>query len=139
MGPKVFNNSTGDVMKIPALLLGRILFCIPFLAFGMMHLTNGDQMAGMVPAWVPGGVFWVYILGVAQLAAAGSILTGKMTALAGQLLALMLLIFVFTVHLPGVMNATDEMGKMISMAGVLKDLGLAGGALLVSHIYSNRS
>jgi hypothetical protein len=59
--------------------------------------------------------------------------------LAGQLTALLLFIFVATIHLPGVMNPPDPMMMQMSMAGMLKDLGLAGGALLFSHIFSSRS
>ena len=125
-------------MKLPTLLLGRILFCIPFVAFGLMNVTGAEKIAGFVPAWMPGGLILVYITGFAELAAAASILIGKQTRLAGQLLALLLLIFVFTIHVPGMMNAADEMTKLMSLAGALKDLGLAGGALLVSHIYSDR-
>ncbi|MBC8124401.1 MAG: DoxX family membrane protein [Candidatus Kapabacteria bacterium] len=121
------------------MLIGRILFCIPFIAFGLMHVTSAEKMAGLVPAWMPGGLILVYIVGIAELAAAASILIGKKTHLAGQLLALLLLIFVFTIHIPGMLNATDEMTKMMSLAGALKDLGLAGGALFVSHIYSDRT
>jgi hypothetical protein len=31
--------------------------------------------------------------------------------------------------LPGIFGATDEMGRMMSMSGFLKDVALAGGAL----------
>ena len=81
-------------------------------------------MAGMVPSFIPGGVIWVYLTGVALLAAAVAIIIQKKARLAGLLLAAMLLIFVLTIHLPGVMGGNES-----SMPGLLKDIALAGAAL----------
>ena len=53
---------------------GRYIFCIPLIMFGVNHLTKADMMAAMVP--IPGGVFWVYLTGVAMLAAAVAIFVG---------------------------------------------------------------
>ena len=125
-------------MKIPALLLGRILFSMPFLAFGLMHFTGTDQMSGSVPSWLPGGVFWIYLTGVTELGAVASILTGKYTKTVAQLLALQLLVYVCAIHIPGLLSASNEVMKQMFMMNVLKDLGLAGGALLISHIYADR-
>jgi putative oxidoreductase len=107
--------------------LARWLFAVPFGMFGLMHFAFGSQMAGMVP--VPGGLFWVYLTGVALVAAAVSVVTGKLTRVAGPLLALMLLGFVALIHGPGLMN---EATMQMSMTSMLKDLALAGGALLAS-------
>lgn len=113
--------------SIPAWLpvVARVLFVTPFVAFGFGHLTSADAMAGMVP--VPGGVFWVYFTGVAMLAASVSIVWGRLATIAAPLLALLLLVFAFTLHLPNLSN--PESGQM-SFMSLMKDLGLAGGALL---------
>ncbi len=110
-------------------MLGKILFCIPFLAFGLMHLMNANQMAGMVPSYIPGGVLWIYITGLAEILAVISILSGKQTKLATLLLAVLLIIFVLTIHLPGV---SDPATQQMAMSGLLKDLGLAGAAMMMS-------
>jgi uncharacterized membrane protein len=120
-------------MNIPAHLLGRIFLAIPFLVFGILHFMGADQMAGMVPSWVPGGVFWVYFTGLAQVAAGVAFLTGKMAKLAGQLSALLVLIYILTIHLPGMMGAADAAAGQMSMMALLKDFGLMGGALLLAH------
>ncbi len=122
-------------MNIPTFLLGRILLGIPFLVFGMMHFPGADQMAGMVPAWIPGGVFWVYFTGVANIAAGVAFITGKQARLAGFLTVLMMIVFILAIHLPGMSNpATAQM----SMMSILKDLGLAGGALLMAHLADSK-
>ncbi|MCF8300736.1 MAG: hypothetical protein K9I55_06760 [Haliscomenobacter sp.] len=47
----------------------------------------------MVPAAIPGGVLWVYLTGIALIAAAVAILTDKMAKLASVLLAALLIVF----------------------------------------------
>lgn len=110
--------------------IGRYLFAVPFGLFGIMHLAMGGDMAGMVPGWLPGGVFWVYLTGLALIAAAVSFVIQKHTFLAGVLTAVLMLVFVLTVHLPGLMG-----GNSMAMSGLLKDLGLAGGALMLASNY----
>lgn len=104
---------------------GKYLFALPMAIFGIFHFMNGAAMAGMVPSYVPGGVIWVYVTGAALIAAAAAIITGKKAKLASVLLAVLLLIFVLTIHLQGAMA-----GDHASTASLLKDLGLAGGALV---------
>ena len=105
--------------------LGKYLFAVPFAIFGIMHLMNANAMAGMAPF---GGAIIVYITGIALLAAAVSIIIGKMDKLATALLGVMLLLFVFLIHAKGVANAADDMAAQMSMGNMLKDLALAGAA-----------
>ncbi len=110
----------------PLTRLGRFLLAIPMAVFGIIHFMAGANMAPMVP--IPGGVVWVYITGVALIAAAVSIIIQKKARLASTLLAIMLLIFVFSIHLPAVLAGGD--GGQSAMAMLLKDLAIAGGALV---------
>lgn len=113
---------------------GRYIFTIPLLMFGLNHLTMADKMAGMVP--VPGGVFWVYFTGVAMLAAAVAIISNfkGLGSLAAFLAGVLILIYVLTIHLPGVINAKDEMSRMMPMLATLKDLGMVGGAWAIARL-----
>jgi putative oxidoreductase len=110
--------------------LGKYLYAIPFGIFGIMHFMNADDMAGMPPF---GGSIMVYITGLALVAAAVSIIIGKMDKLASVLLAVLLLLFVFTMHLSGVMSG-DEAQMMTSMPNLLKDTALAGAALMYASM-----
>jgi len=116
-------------MNIPERMLGRLLFSLPLVVFGAFHFIAGDKMAGAVPSWVPGGGIWVYITGLAMIAAPIAMLTGKKAKLAAQLTALLMLTFALTVQLPGAMN-----GDQMSTVGFLKDIMLTGGALLMAHL-----
>ena len=110
--------------------IGRYVFAIPFLVFGAFHFMNASAMAGMVP--IPGGVVWVYLTGAAMIAASVAIMSGKMASLASALLGLMLLIFVLSIHLPGVLGAADQAAMQQSMTNLLKDTVMAGGAWVLA-------
>ena len=101
--------------------LGKYLFAVPFAIFGLFHFMGAEAMKGMAF----GSTALVYVTGVALIAAAVSMLIGKMDKLATVLLAVMLLLFVFILHLKGAM-AGDQMATTM----LLKDLAMAGGALM---------
>ncbi|PJB00597.1 MAG: DoxX family protein [Ignavibacteriales bacterium CG_4_9_14_3_um_filter_30_11] len=121
-------------MKQLTTTVARVLFAIPFLVFGLMHLMKGGDMAGYVPSFIPGGVFWVYLVGLALIAASVSIFIQKKAKLACLLLAIMLMVFVLTIHLPGVLN---EETMQMSMPNMLKDLALCGAALFFSGSFTD--
>ena len=110
----------------PLTKLGRFLLAVPIVIFGILHFMAADAMAGMVP--LPGGAIWVYVTGIALIAAGVSIIIQKKARLASTLLAVLLLIFVFAIHLTGALAGGDS-GQM-SMMSLLKDLAIAGGALV---------
>lgn len=114
--------------------VGRLLFALPFGIFGILHFMMAENMSGMVPDFMPGGVLWVYLTGVALLAASVSFVIQMQVRLAGLLLALMLIIFVLSVHLPAVMSGSET-----AMPNLLKDLSLAGGALILAGRYGDDS
>jgi putative oxidoreductase len=113
--------------------LGKWLFILPFTVFGFMHIVNAEKMTGLVPAFMPGGSMWVYLTGFAQLAFATSVILGKYDKLAALLCALMLFIFILTLHLPGLSNL--QMSQL-AMNNMLKDMGLIGGALMYARAFS---
>ena len=66
--------------------LGRILFAVPLLVFGVQHFLYARFIATLVPAWIPGRLFWAYFIGVAFVAAALSIATQTAARLSAILL-----------------------------------------------------
>jgi hypothetical protein len=97
-------------------MVGRILYGLPLLVFGLLHFMGAQMMAGMVPSYVPGGILWVYITGVALILAAIAII-------ANRLLGIMLLSFALMIHLPLLLS-----GDQSAMPSLLKDISLAGAA-----------
>ena len=64
------------------------------VAFGLAHLTGVKDNAVFVPRWMPlGGEFWTIVTGICFVLAGLAILSRIFDVLAGQLLALMLLVF----------------------------------------------
>ena len=103
--------------------LGKYLFALPFAVFGILHFMNAEGMASMAF----GSAILVYITGACLIAATISILIGKKDGLATILLAVFLLATALLVQLKGLLGG-DEM----AMGQILKDLALAGAALLYS-------
>ena len=115
-------------------MVGRILYGLPLLVFGLLHFMAAPMMAGMVPAFVPGGILWVYITGVALILAAIAIIANRLAPLASLLLGIMLLSFALTVHLPILLS-----GDQSAMPNLLKDTALAGAAFYIYAITSKES
>ncbi|SDL77849.1 hypothetical protein SAMN05421813_102118 [Daejeonella rubra] len=106
----------------------RVLFAIPFAVFGIMHLMNAAAMQGMVPAYVPGGVIWVYVTGVLLIVGAIGFILNKSAQMAGYVLGGLMLIFILTTHLPAVLG-----GDQNAMGSLLKDFALMAGALFIGN------
>jgi uncharacterized membrane protein len=112
--------------------IGTVIYALVIAFFGVNHFLNAGVMAGMVPSFFPVGAFWVYLTGVALILAAISFLIGKQARLAGILLAVLLLIIVLTVHLPAIIHAPDIKAAGVPLSMLIKDTGLAAGALLIA-------
>lgn len=104
--------------------VARVLFALPFIASGVLHLVNAGAMAPSVPA--PGGVFWVYLTGVALLAGGVGVLTRRLGMWAALGLAVLLLLFIATIHLPALARPD---ARQMALVHLIKDTGLLGGAL----------
>lgn len=116
--------------------LGKYLFIVPMLVFGVIHLKQAKEMSTLPPF---GGQIMVYITGIALLAASISLVIGKWDKLACVLLSILLLSFAVTIHLPAMLNAQDEMAKAASLSNFVKDIGLAGGALMAARLAKDHS
>lgn len=109
-------------------LIGRILFSLVFIMFGFNHLTSAAGMTGMVPGFLPAKTLIVYLTGIVSVGGGLMVLVGFRTKLAALALALFVLSTALFVHASGFFA-----GDMNATSNFLKDLGLAGGALLIHH------
>ncbi len=112
--------------------IAKIIFAVPFIILGLMHFMAAKDMTELVPSFVPGGIIWIYITGVALIAAGISFIINWYTKLAGVLLAVLLLLFIVTIWLPKFSGGDNQ-----AMVSLLKDLGLLGGALIISGVSKN--
>jgi len=109
--------------------LGRILLAAPLLVFGVQHFLYARFIATLVPAWIPGRLFWAYFIGVAFVAAALSIATQQAARLSASLLGLMFFLWVLILHLARVAASPHNGNEWTSL---FVALAMSGGALLVA-------
>jgi uncharacterized membrane protein YphA (DoxX/SURF4 family) len=81
----------------------RIVFGIACVEYGAAHFAFAGATAHMVPAWLPGRLFFAYLTGAGHLLAGLALVTGVMPRLAATLEALMMSSFVVLVHIPMVL------------------------------------
>jgi uncharacterized membrane protein YphA (DoxX/SURF4 family) len=112
--------------------VGKVLYALPFIGFGIENLMDAPEKARMVPSYIPGGVFWVYFAGVAMILAALAILTGKQAREACLGLVVMLLIFIVAIHLPHLANPQTKATGLIQL---YKDTSLMGAALVLAATF----
>jgi uncharacterized membrane protein YphA (DoxX/SURF4 family) len=82
-----------------------------------------------VPSWMPAHMFWVWLVGAGLIAAALSLITGRMSYLAALLVGIMLFLFVLMIHIP---TLAQNPGNRFALAILLRDLALSGGALALA-------
>ena len=111
---------------------GSILYALVIGFFGANHFLKGPSMTGGVPSYLPSPIVWVYVVGGALILAAIAIIINVQSKLASYLLALLLIIFVVTIHLPHFLHGGDPKAVSDAMISILKDTGLAAAALMIA-------
>jgi uncharacterized membrane protein len=109
--------------------LGPVILAASIAVFGMEHFTFAAVVAGMVPAWIPGHLFWALLVGACLVGASLSIAVRKYAGVAALLLGVMIVLFVFLIHIPGIVSSHGS--RLLWVVG-LRDLAFAGGALSVA-------
>lgn len=114
-----------------------IILAIVMVAFGLYHFMQPQNLLVYVPQFIPGGIIWVYFVGAAFILAAIAFITHKQAKLAGYLLAILLIIFVLTIHLPNYLNAGDAEMRSMAFVSILKDTALAAFAMYIGSNAKN--
>jgi putative oxidoreductase len=99
----------------------RYLYALVIAGFGVQHFIYAGFVATIVPGWIPWHLFWTYLVGLALIMAAISIVIKKAARLACVLLGTMIFLFVVLIHLPLVMHNIYDGGKITN---AFKDIGL---------------
>jgi uncharacterized membrane protein len=101
-----------------------------FLALcGIQHYIHWIFVASLVPAWIPGALFWTYFTGAALVAAGIGVLVGRTARLAGLLSGLMILCWVVVLHVPRALADTVETNEVTA---VFEALAMSGIGLLIA-------
>jgi uncharacterized membrane protein YphA (DoxX/SURF4 family) len=105
--------------------VARYLIGVSCLVFGLSHFVYAHFTAGMVPAWLPGRIDFVYLTGVGHLAAGLGILLTIVPRHAATAEAIMISSFALLVHIPGV---ASEPGSRMQWTMLFIALAVAGAA-----------
>jgi uncharacterized membrane protein len=101
--------------------------------FGTDHFLYVQFVASLVPAWMPGHVFWTYFCGAALIAAGLAMLLGIRARLAAGLLGAMIFAWLLMLHIPRAL-AQDygaDMGN--EWTSVFEALAFSGIAFILSR------
>ena len=101
-------------------VLGRVFVPASLAVFGAEHLAGAKFLMQLVPAWVPGRLFWAYFVGFALFAAALSIVLMKYVRWSAVLLGMMFILFVVLIHAPNVVaHPRDRFVWIVALREVL--------------------
>jgi uncharacterized membrane protein len=114
------------ISRIAVIILGVIM-----IIFGIYHFIKPDNLIVFVPSFLPGKKLLVYLVGVAFILAGIAFITHKQVRMAGYFLAILLIIFVLTIHLPNYLGAGDADMKSMAFVNLLKDTALAAFAMYI--------
>ena len=115
------------------MVLGAIFAAIMAL-YGIEHLvyrgfTPGIPSWTLVSFWIPWRLFWGYSTGVALLSSGVSLLINKEARTAAVALGLMILVVAGCTY---GFRALGDQGNIGELMNTAKDIGIAGGALILS-------
>lgn len=110
--------------------IGRFLFGICVVVFGLAHFLALSETTSMVPKWLPPGQqFWALATGVAHLLAGIAMLTGILAVLASRLFTAMLITFGALVWAP---SLVADPHAHFAWAGNAINLALTGAAWVIA-------
>jgi putative oxidoreductase len=119
--------------------LAIIIFAVIIAFFGANNILHARNMATNVPSFLPASKMMVYISGAGFLLAAVAFIIDRYAKIAGYLLALLLLIIVFSVDVPGIVRSANVHIKMLYVTNMLKDAALAMASVLIADISRERA
>jgi hypothetical protein len=84
---------------------GPVLFSIPIISFGLLHVLYAKDVADYVPSWVPARLFWAYFCGAALIGSGLAIILKIKSGPAATLLGTMIFIWFIILHIPRVIDS----------------------------------
>jgi uncharacterized membrane protein len=111
------------------LMLGPVFEATALAIFAAEHFTAARDLMQIVPKWLPGALFWTYLVGVALLAAVVSFLAWRCVRWSAAMLALFFLIIVAIVDLP---NLPANLHDRIFWTLTVRETCFASGAMVLA-------
>ncbi len=108
------------------------MLSVVLIIFGVFHFMYPRDLMVYVPAALIGGIMWAYFVGGAFVLVGISFLTNQYVKFTGYLLAVMLIFFIVSIHVPNYLNAGDADMRQLALISILKDLAITGFALHIA-------
>ena len=112
-----------------AILLGPVFYAVALAVFAAEHFLGARDLMAIVPRWLPGALFWTYLVGAAWLAAAVSFIAWRQVRWSALLTALLMVIIVVTIDLP---RLPAEAHQRLFWTLTVRELAFASGALVLA-------
>ncbi|MDB5287850.1 MAG: DoxX [Mucilaginibacter sp.] len=109
---------------------GKWLYAVALTAFGIQHFIYADFLTAYVPVWIPWHLFFVYLVAVAFIATALSIVINKHVKLACTMLSIMLALFILLIHIP---RLFADPQNVQNWTRALQDVVIMGAALVLTN------
>lgn len=109
--------------------LGRFFLAAFLILAGILHFIYVEFVAGLVPAWIPGHLFWSYFSGVALIAGGLGIIVPMTARLAASLTAMMIFLWLVSLHIP---RALADLHNANETTAVFEAMAMTGAAILVA-------
>ena len=120
-------------MRDELFLIGRIVFSLMFLIYGVRHLTQSEGSAGYAAyKKVPSPKNMVLFTGVAMIAGALAIIFGVWMDLAAVGIAIFVIAAALFMH--RFWEETDDQTRQVEMAQFMKNVSIAGAALILAAV-----
>lgn len=110
------------------------VFSIIIGLFGAAQILNAGDMSVNIPGFLPAAKVFTYISGIALLLASVSFIIDRFARLAGYLLAVLLIIIIFIIDVPGAMRTHDHAIRSIFITNALKDAAIAMSAIIIGNL-----
>ncbi|HEY0511779.1 MAG TPA: DoxX family membrane protein [Thermoanaerobaculia bacterium] len=111
-------------MPLGPLFLGAFL-----ILGGIQHFVYLKFVMTLVPSWIPGAQFWVWLTGTALIAGGVGLLVPKTARLAATMVGIMILLWVILLHVPRAVAHPRDPGET---SGVFEALALSGAAFILA-------
>jgi uncharacterized membrane protein len=114
------------------MMIGRFMFAVALVVFGVQHFMYAEFVGTLVPAWIPWHLFWAYATGTMFFVAAASLMINRMILPIAGMLAAMFLLWVVVLHAPRVAHALHSGNEWTSAAVAL---AMGGAALVMTGFF----
>jgi uncharacterized membrane protein YphA (DoxX/SURF4 family) len=123
------------VSKAGLIVVGRLCLGAFMILCGIQHFMFAQFVMSLVPAWIPGPLFWTYFAGVALIAGGAGLFFPPTARLAAALSALMVFLWVVTLHIPRALAAATADQSRNEWTAVFEALAVSGIALMLSGAF----